>query len=168
VGVKYSSMPEQNKSSAERALALAVALERHNAQRFREWANRFRAYDSRTSTFLEGLAQEESEHEKLLLELYQRQFGEDTFAHPPGELARYEAGLASIKNHFLVLDRVMARTLLEMALEIERYTRQYYVDLLERTTDPDLAAVYRQLAEFESEHERAFLARLKEQRGRDE
>ncbi|OOG21484.1 hypothetical protein B1C78_16095 [Thioalkalivibrio denitrificans] len=153
-------MASQQSGAAQRALELAIAVEHHNGNRFLEWADRFRSYDPAISAFLEELADEERDHEEKLLTAYRELFAEEPPRIVPTELERYTLGLLAIRDHFLVVDSAMARTLLETALEIERYTRQFYSELWANTTDTALAEVYRRLSEFEAEHERVFENRI--------
>ncbi len=144
------------------ALLLAITIERHNGQQFREWAMRFRPYDPSVSIFLEELALEELAHEQELLDTYNRHFNEKA-PHGilfPDELIQLAKKLNAIKNHFFVINSHAAQSLLKMAIKIERYTQQFYLDLQAKTMDPELSAIYRILVEFENEHERILLERL--------
>jgi len=144
------------------ALLLAIAIERHNSRLFREWAMRFRPYDAAVSIFLEELALEELAHEQDLLDIYRKYFGNNVPpAVPfPDELLYFTKGLDAIKDHFFVISSCVAQSLLEMAIKIERYTQQFYLNLLAKTTDPELSAIYRTLGEFENGHENILLERL--------
>lgn len=150
-------------SPAQEALALGIAIERHNAAHFQEWAYRFRAYDPAVAEFLSALVEEEQEHERQLAALYRDSFGEDApipEREPPTELRKYIPGFAAFGEHFLIAETWAAYNLLTAALDIERFTRDFYTELLEQTKDAAQAEIYRQLAAFEEEHERAFEERL--------
>jgi len=154
-------------SSGEEALGLAIAIERHNRQAFLDWAYRFRAYDPDVAEFLEGLVDEERDHEHELIALHQHQFAHEEISPAlPTELGRYHRGLEAIRQHFLLVDAASAAVLLETALEIERFTRSFYTDLLRRTADPGQAAVYERLSAYEAEHERQFEERLERLKSR--
>lgn len=148
---------------ARDALALGIAIERHNAARFEQWADRFRAYDSAVTEFLDALAREEHEHERQLIGLYHETFGETEPVPeqaPPEALQQYIPRFAAFGEHFLITEGWAAYNLLAAALDIERFTRSFYTELLEQTRDAAQADLYRQLAAFEEEHERAFEERL--------
>ena len=147
-------------TSARDALALAIAIERHNGQRLRELAHRFRVYDAEASRFLESLAREEDEHEAELLKLFAQLFGGEVPPCSPIALMHYLSGLLVKPRHFFVINPDMAETLLQMALHMERYTQQFYQNLAAATSEPQSRAMYARLAAFEGEHERAFHRRL--------
>ena len=150
-------------SPARRALALGIAIERHNATCFAAWADRFRAYDTAVAEFLDALVEEEREHERQLATLYHDTFDEpvpSTDTKLPDELNQYIPDFDAFGEHFFITDTWAAYTLLNTALDIERFTRRFYAELLEQTKDPAQAEMYRQLSAFEEEHERAFEAQL--------
>jgi rubrerythrin len=147
------------------ALLLAIAIERYNSRRFRDWAMRFRPYDPSVSTFFEELAQEELDHEQELRGIYFRCFNErapDDIS-PPDELIAFVRGLDALKDHFFVINSYVAQSLLEMAIKIERYTQRFYTEQRTKTMDPELSGIYHILSEFEDEHEKILLERLEEE-----
>ncbi|MFQ5470164.1 MAG: hypothetical protein ACE5EH_07635 [Gammaproteobacteria bacterium] len=150
------------KTQAQRALLLAIAIERHNAKKFREWSMRFSPYDIGLTLLLEELAKEEGDHELELADLYQKIFSVEIPAtiDVPDELSQYDIGLEKIKQHYFVVNPVMAHTLLEMALEIESYTREYYSGLITNETNLELVSMYNRLASFEADHEQLFNERI--------
>lgn len=163
----YQSMCAEHQndtpSPARDALVLGIAIERHNARCFEEWAHRFRAYDPAVAEFLDALAREEHEHERQLIDLYHESFGETEPVPeqaPPEALQQYLPRIAAFGEHFLITEAWVAYNLLAAALDIERFTRNFYTELLEQTKDAAQADIYRQLAAFEEEHERAFEERL--------
>jgi len=149
--------------SPQRALALAVAIEVHNASRFLEWSHRLLAFDLEVAAFFHGLVEEEHAHAKELAELYAKVFGgtPDFPMHAlPQRLQEYSRAVSAIAGHFLIVEPRSVRALLGIALQIERFTRDFYTDLVKRTEDPAQAAVFLRLAEYEAEHERAFERQL--------
>lgn len=150
-------------TQSRQALLLAIAIEKSNAAWFHHCAIRFLPYDPQLSTLLEQLSREEDEHHEELVELYRSSFDEmpDEEMSPPDQLQRYQNGLRHIKKHFFVVNKLMADSILEKALEIERYTRQYYTELTGMVADPEAAEVYQRLSKYEQEHERLFMERLR-------
>jgi|GEM_PF-3446801 len=149
-------------SQAQQALQLAIAIEENNTHCFHDCAIRFMTYDRDVTLFLEELASEEQAHKQELLELYERSFASRMPADitPPTELQAYRRGLEAIREHFFVIDNIMAQSLLELALEIERYTRSFYMEQTLTTSDPEAQAIFSRLAEYEEDHESLFLKRI--------
>lgn len=148
-------------NSVGRALALAIAIEQHNGLLFRQWANRFLTYDQNVSQLLLDLANEEHDHEKILSQMFQDRYGTQVpSVMQPKEMKSYLEGLENIKEHFFVVNLMMAKTLLKTVLEIEQYTRKFYADLLNSTSDDELRAIYQRLYKFEQEHEQVLQRRI--------
>ncbi len=161
------SVSNSTVTDSKQALMLAIALEQHNAKWFRQWSHRFRGYDADTYKFFQDLEQEELQHEQELKLEYIKYFGEEVPKDivPPNELKQYITVLESIDvnkrmEHFFVVNSNMAQTLLQMALLIEQYTRQFYLDLQAETKDDTLSNVYKKLGEYEAEHEQLFYKRI--------
>lgn len=149
--------------SPQRALALAVAIEVHNATRFLEWSHRLLAFDLDVAAFFHNLVEEEHAHAKELAELYAKVFGgapDFPMDELPQQLQEYTRAVGAIAGQFLILESRSVRALLGIALQIERFTRDFYTDLVKRTDDPAQAAVFLRLSEYEAEHERAFERQL--------
>lgn len=152
---------KMNSEKDQSILLLAIAIERYCARMYLEWAPRFRAYDGGMSTILEELANEELEHERELMDLYRGVTGKEV-PEPipePKELQGIVQGLQSIQDHYFVVDPGMAKTILELALTIERFTYEFYVQLRSKVEDRQVAALIGRLVEFEDEHLRIFLER---------
>ncbi len=143
-------------------LLLAIAIERYCAQLYQECAYRFRPSDSGISTILEELAKEERQHEQHLIALYKEVIGEEVAQDlmPPLELQAYLQGLHQISDHFFVVNLSMGKSILEMALEVERYTHRFYLEFHEMTDDPHISAMVHKLVAFEEDHVRIIIERL--------
>jgi len=146
----------------QQLLLLAITIERHCARLYREWAHRFRPYDNGVSAILEELAKEELSHEQELIDLYTEITGDKVAENlpEPAHLNNFVQGLYSMSDHFFVIDPPMAKTILEIALEIERYTYRFYMQLQGEAKDPQVLALIRRLLEFEENHVKIFLERL--------
>ncbi len=143
-------------------LLLAIAIERCCAQLYQDCAYRFRPYNPGISTVLEELAKEERQHEQELTVLFTEVIAEDAALELPAppQLQAYTQGLRQVSDHFFVVNPPMARTILEMALEIERYTHGFYLDIQDKLDDPRVSALICKLVAFEDDHVRVFLERL--------
>ncbi len=148
--------------SPAHVVALAIELEQHCSLLYEEWARRFKPYDREISELLEELAQEEQEHAREFLTLQA-----ETALGPapmtgtlPPEFDACLARLDSIRDHFFVTGPVMASAILEAALKVENFTREFYRQLEASTTDPAMAAICQRLGTLEEEHAQDIKARL--------
>ncbi|HHH35419.1 MAG TPA: hypothetical protein ENK48_01155 [Gammaproteobacteria bacterium] len=150
----------------EQVVALAIELEQHCGLLYEEWARRFKPYDREISELLEGLAQEELEHAREFRALQEAPASGTPLpcdALPP-EFDACLARLESIRDHFFVTGPVMATTILEAALKVENFTREFYRELEASTPEPAIAAVCRRLGSLEEAHVQDITARLAAER----
>ena len=62
--------------SEKEILALAISSEEEDGQIYTAYAVRLREAYPATASFFEGMAEEESQHRRRLIEAYQRRFGD--------------------------------------------------------------------------------------------
>lgn len=143
-------------------LRLAIAIERHCHQLYLDWAYRFHPYDLGTSIILKELAKEEAEHEQELIEVYTEVTGKKapTDLLKPDELRGLIQGLQSIQDHYFVINLTMAKTILEMALNIELFTRDFYQQYLKKTQSSQVSTLISRMKEFEDNHAHILMERL--------
>jgi rubrerythrin len=128
-------------------LALAIALEEEDARIYADYADGLKdGYPASAKVFTEMAAQE-NEHRRLLIELFQRKFGE----HIP--LIRRQDVRGFIKHepiwmvHPLGLDKVRAQ-----AETMEAETRRFYEHAQAQTSDAGIRKLLGDLAAAEREH----------------
>jgi len=156
--MKMNSEPEKDQS----ILLLAIAIERHSARMYQDWAHRFQAYDAGTHAVLNEMVEEESRHERELMDLYVIMTGE-TVPEPlpvPAAFRDITRELQSIQDHYFVVGPAMAETILEAALKIERFTHDFYVRCQDKAEDRRIAECIGRLVEFEEDHIRILLERF--------
>lgn len=144
-------------------LQLAIAIERHCGQLYLDWAYRFHPYDLGTSIILKELAKEEVEHEQELIRVYTEVTGKKAptdLVKPDALQGLIQGLLQSIQDHYFVINLAMAKTILEMALNIELFTRDFYQQYLKKTQSPQVLALIRRMIEFEDNHARILMERL--------
>ncbi len=149
---------------AAQIVAMAIEMERRCAALYEEWARRFKPYDRGIAQLLEELAAEEHRHARefqdILRSVATSPDAEEGQAQPPAP--GFDAclqRLRTVQDHFFVTGPVMAGTILEAALDIERFTRRLYREL-GQTDDPQVAAICRQLAAHEDNHVQILQERL--------
>ncbi len=154
--------PSNEYEQNTQTLQLAIAIERHCSQLYLDWAYRFRPYDLGTSIILKELAKEEVEHEQELIKIYTEMTGKKapTNLLKPAELQEIVQDLQSIQDHYFVINPTMAKIILEMALNIELFTRDFYQQYLKKVENSPMLALIRRMIEFEDNHARILMERL--------
>lgn len=153
-------MQEFTDLSPREVLALAIAIEERNCNRYKEWSARFKPYDHAASGILDDLAREEEQHKRYLARRYFEIFGERVIRIDP-TLVKADIELPDLPDeHFFVVDKPMAKTLLAAALQSELNAMNFYQSVLDATTNPDHRMIYEPLAQFEADHVRLLTERL--------
>jgi erythrin-vacuolar iron transport family protein len=128
-------------------LALAIALEEEHGRIYAEYATGLtEAYPSSAKVFT-VMADEENEHRRWLISLFQKKFGE----HIPLIRRQDVSGFVRHEPIWMVrplgLEKVRAQ-----AEAIERETRQFYRSALDRTTDASTRKLLGDLIAAEDKH----------------
>mgnify|MGYP000073560930 CR=1 FL=1 len=133
----------------EEVLALAIAAEEEDARRYRDIAARLAVDYPASAKVFEGMAVEEDEHRRRLIDLFKERFG----SHIP--LVRRE-DVAGFTRHRpiwgmenLTLDFVRTE-----AATMELEARRFYMGAAKRSSDPDIRKLLGDLAAMEASHER--------------
>jgi len=139
---RFSDLDEQE------ILALAISLEEEHGRLYADYADGLKErYPASARVFIE-MAEEENEHRRWLIKLYQEKFGD----HIPLIRRQDVKGFVVHKPLWMVrpmgLDAVR-----KQAEEIEYETRRFYERALERTTDANMRKLLGDLVEAERGHE---------------
>lgn len=128
-------------------LALAIGLEEEHGRIYTEYAHGSKAEYPASAKVFTQMAEEENEHRRWLIELYQQKFGE----HIPLIRRQDVKGFLKHEPIWMVqplgLDKVRAQ-----AEAIEHETQQFYLKALERTSDASIRKLIGDLAAAEAEH----------------
>ena len=131
-------------------LALAISSEEDDARIYRSYAERLRAEFPATANIFDGMAKEEDEHRRRLIELHDQRFGKVIplirREHVSGFHARRPVWL--IEN--LSLERIR-----EEAAQMERDAERFYRAAAARTSNTDTRKLLGDLAAAEAGHEKA-------------
>jgi rubrerythrin len=151
--------------SDREVLALAVQAEEEDGRLYREFAESLKAdYPESAKVFVE-MADEENEHRRMLLELFQQRFGD----HLP--LIRREDVKGFIKRKpFWLTPSFNIEAMRRRAETMEAEATNFYRRAAARTADPAVRKLLGDLADIEASHE-ALAHRLTEhipQSSRDE
>lgn len=133
--------------SEQEVLALAIASEEDDAQIYRTYGERLRAEFPGSAAVFDGMAAEEDEHRRRLIELHKKRFGEVIplirREHVSGFYARRPVWL--IEN--LGLERMR-----DEAEAMERDAEAFYRKAAARTSDADTRKLLGDLAAAEAGH----------------
>lgn len=142
----------------------AIQIEARNAGVYDSLAQLFRGYDDSVTTIFGEMAEEERQHGAELEERYRERFG----PVPPAEEEPKEVIEAPDLEdpEALIFDSMSVDQALQAGLRAEMTARAFYQREAERTPDPALQKLYRELAEFEETHVRLLKAKLREKVGR--
>ncbi|MDA8586241.1 rubrerythrin family protein [Rhodobacteraceae bacterium] len=141
---KFADLSEQE------ILALAISSEEDDARIYRMFAERMRDDFEGSAAVFDGMAKEEDEHRRLLIDLHQRRFGETIplvrREHISGYFARQPVWL----TENLGLERMRAE-----ARAMEQVAERFYHAAVTRTTDADTRKLLGDLAAAEAGHDKA-------------
>jgi rubrerythrin len=135
--------------SEKEVLALAIASEEEDGRIYATYAASLRASYPATAAVFDGMAEEENEHRRRLIEAYRRRFGDVIVPirreHVAGYLTRKPVWL--VEN--LGLDRIR-----DEAADMERQAHTFYLEAARRSTDADTRKLLGDLAAAEAGHEK--------------
>ncbi len=129
-------------------LGLAISSEEDDARIYRGFADRLRAEFPASAKVFDGMAIEEDEHRRRLIDQYKSRFGETIplirREHVSGFYARRPVWL----SEQLPLERIR-----QIAEEMEIQAQQFYLAAAQRATDADTRKLLGDLAAAEAAHE---------------
>lgn len=128
-------------------LALAISLEEEHGLIFAEYAHGLAESFPASATVFAGMAEEENEHRRWLIELYQKRFGD----HIP--LIRRQDVKGFVKHEPIWMVRPLGLEKVRAQAElIERETWQFYKSALARSTDASVRKLLGDLMAAEDKH----------------
>lgn len=135
-------------SEAE-VLALAISSEEDDARIYAIYADRLRAEYPATAAIFDGMAEEENEHRRRLIDMFEQRFGKVIplvrREHVAGYYSRRPVWL--VKN--LGLDRIR-----DEAARMEDEAAAFYLEAAKSSTDPGTRELLGDLASAESQHQK--------------
>jgi len=163
----FSNRKRFSELSDQEILALAISSEEEDGRIYATYAEKLRANYPQSAQVFEGMAQEEDEHRRRLIETYRRRFGETI----PVIRREHVSGFYSRRPYWLVSNLGLERVREEVGL-MEEEARRFYLQAAQRTADAETRRLLGDLAAAEGAHlvaaeqlERKFLggdARLEE------
>jgi rubrerythrin len=136
-----------NELSEREILALAISLEEEDGRIYRDYAEGLRADYPASAEVFDAMAEEESGHRRMLLDLYRERFGE----HIP--MIRRDDVRGFVRRRPLWLTRPLGLDAVRrQAEELEAEVQNFYRKAAERVTDVGLRKLLVDLAEAEEDH----------------
>lgn len=129
-------------------LALAISSEEEDSQIYAAYAVRLRDQYPASAAVFDGMAAEENQHRRRLIEVYKRRFGDFIVPLRREHVADYFSRRPVWLVEQLGLDRIR-----QEVGDMEREAREFYVAAAKQTTDADTRKLLGDLAAAESVHE---------------
>lgn len=133
-------------------LALAISVERANAERFRSFSQVFEGYEPGVAAKFRELAREEDDHERILMEKFEKRFGLPVPAVEEVEVKGVIEAVDLDDGEHLIFDSLDIDQVYRLALRAEKGAQDFYRSAQGKTADPVLALLFEQLADMEDDH----------------
>ncbi len=143
-------------------LSLAVGAEEEDGRIYAAYADKLRETYPASAKLFEGMAAEENEHRRVLLEMYQQKFGDNLVPIK----REYVRGFMARKPIWL-MEQFDIETIRQQVWEMEVSAQNFYLEAAKKITDVDTRKLLGDLAEQEVAHQRA-AERLEETHMTDE
>lgn len=129
-------------------LALAISLEEEDGRIYGEFAERVRHEFPATASVLAGLRAEEAGHRRMLLDLYERRFGDFI------PLIRRQDVRGFVHRRPIWLNQSLGLSQIRSAVQtMESETRRFYQQAQQKARTPEIRKLLGDLAESEKAHE---------------
>ena len=132
----------------QQILALAISLEEEHSRIYQDYAADPRDQYPSSAKVFDDMADEESEHRRMLIDLYRDKFGE----HIPLIRRQDVRGFVKHTPHWMVRPLGLG-AVRKQAEEIEEETRKFYENALEHSSDASIRKLLGDLAQAERAHE---------------
>ncbi|HUG60560.1 MAG TPA: ferritin family protein [Methylomirabilota bacterium] len=138
---RFSDLSEQE------ILALAISAEEEDGRIYSAYAAKLRSDFPASAAVFEGMASEEDQHRRRLIETYQRRFGEFVVPIHREHVADFYTRKPVWLLENLGLDRIR-----DEAADMERQAHDFYVEAASRSTDAETRKLLGDLAAAEDAH----------------
>jgi rubrerythrin len=135
--------------SAREVLALAISSEEEDGLIYALYASRLRESYPASAAIFDGMAEEENEHRRMLIDLYRARYGDLILPIRREHVADFYVRKPVWLVENLGLDRIR-----EEARAMERAAQAFYVAAAAHTTDAEVRKLLGDLAAAEARHEK--------------
>lgn len=140
----FSDLTEQE------VLALAISAEEDDARIYQTFAEHLRDDHPASAAVFEGVAREEDDHRRRLIELHKKRFGE----HIPLVRREHVAGFYA-RSPIWLAESLGLEAIRAEAIAMEQTASAFYTKAAQATTDADTRKLLGDLAAAEADHVRA-------------
>jgi len=148
-GLSLSSGKKRFSDLSEReVLALAISAEEEDGRIYAAYAAKLRADYPASAAVFDGMAAEEDEHRRWLIDAYRRRFGD--FVVP---LRREHVSDFYTRKPVWLVENLGLDRIRQEAADMERQAHQFYLAAAARTTDAETRKLLGDLARAEAGHE---------------
>ena len=131
-------------------LALAITSEEEDSQIYAAYAAKLRTEYPASAAVFDGMAEEENEHRRVLIDMYKRRFGD--FIVP---IRREHVADFYTRKPVWLVENLPIETIRQEAADMERKAYGFYLAAAARSTDADTRKLLGDLAAAEAGHEKA-------------
>lgn len=149
--------------SRQAVLLRAMQIEARNGAVYDSLAQLFQGYDDSVAALFHEMAEEERQHGAELTRRYSERFGPPPT--PQGEPKEVIEAADLEDAESMIFDSMSIEQALQTGVRTEEAAREFYRQETSRTSDLELQAVYRELAEFEETHVRLLREKLLQRQG---
>ncbi|MEZ5774801.1 MAG: ferritin family protein [Hyphomicrobiaceae bacterium] len=149
--------------SEKEILALAITSEEEDSQIYQAYAAKLRADFPASAAVFDGMAAEENEHRRWLIDLYKKRFGD--FVIP---LRREHVADYFTRRPVWLVENLGVERIREEAADMERQAQKFYSAAAARATDADTRKLLGDLAIAEAGHELSAEGLAEEHLGKEE
>lgn len=143
--------------SEQEVLALAISSEEEDSRIYAAYATKLKAEYPATAAVFEGMAEEENEHRRWLLDVYRRRFGD--FVIP---IRREHVSDFYNRRPVWLVENLSIERVRQEVEDMERQAHDFYLVAAQHSTDAETRKLLGDLAMAEAGHEAA-AERLEEQ-----
>ncbi len=138
--------------SPKEVLALAISIEQSNRKTLHNFSVMFEGYDKEVSKNFEEMSVEESRHEVLLQQLFNKKFGGRIPEISPFELEETVEAIDMDDSEHLIFDSLKAKQVYQLAWEAEKRASNFYEKAMKTVKDIELVKLFNTLADMEKDH----------------
>jgi rubrerythrin len=139
--------------SLQEVFALAIEIEKNNAERFKVLAEMYLNFDEKLYLYFNGLAKEELEHLAILNLRWQTKYGSQPIPQVDEMEIKEVVETVDVEHgEHQLFDDISREDAFRIARNAEIHAREFYLQAAKSVNDRDSKDLFNELAEFENSH----------------